>query len=134
VTKLDWAAVYAGVNLLILFVLVFGVVDARRRHKVTLGDGGNPAVLQAIRAHGNAAENIPAALVGLALLAILEPVPLLAVQVLGGAFTAGRVLHAIGLSTSPGTSFGRFVGTLASWFSLAGIAGYLIWAGLAPLL
>jgi hypothetical protein len=133
-TKLDWASVYAGVNLLILFFLALGVVRARQTHKVALGDGGNPAVLQAMRAHANATEYIPAALVGLGLLAILEPVPLLAVQILGGVFTLGRVLHAFGLSTNAGLSAGRAFGTLGTWFGFVGIGGYLVWAGLAPLL
>ncbi len=133
-TKLDWASVYGGVNMLLLFVLAFRVVNARRKHKVALGDGGNPAVLQAIRVHANATEYIPAAIVGLGLLAILDPVPLLAVQVLGGVFTFGRVLHAIGLSASPGPSPGRVLGMAASWLSFGGIAGFLIWAGLSPLL
>jgi uncharacterized protein len=133
-TKLDWASVYAGVNLLILFLLAFGVVRARQTHKVSLGDGGNPAVLQAMRAHGNATEYIPAALVGLGLMAILDPVPVLFVQVLGGVFTFGRIAHGFGLSTSGGVSAGRMIGILCTWLAFLGIGGVLIWAGLQPLL
>lgn len=133
-TKLDWASVYAGVNLLILFLLAFGVVRARQKHKVSLGDGGNPEVLQAMRAHANATEYIPAALVGLGLLAILDPVPLLAVQALGGVFTFGRVLHGIGMSSSGGVTAGRMIGILSTWLAFLGIGGFLIWAGLSPLL
>ncbi len=133
-TKLDWASVYAGVNLLILFFLAFGVVQARQKHKVTLGDGGNPAVLQAMRAHANATEYIPAALVGLGLMAILDPIPVLAVQILGGVFTVGRVLHGFGLSSSGGVTFGRLAGTVLTWLGFLGIGGGLIWAGLSPLL
>lgn len=133
-TKLDWVAVYAGVNIVLLVFLAIRVVGARRRHKVILGDGGNPAVLQAIRAHGNAAEYIPAALVGLFLLAVLEPIPLLAVQAIGGAFTLGRVLHAFGLATSSGASFGRLTGMLFTWLPLLAAGGYLLWAGVSPLL
>lgn len=133
-TKLDWASVYTGVNLLILFFLAFGVVRARQKHKVSLGDGGNTAVLQAMRAHGNATEYIPAALVGLGLMAILEPVPVLFVQVLGGIFTLGRILHGFGLSTNGGLSFGRTLGIISTWLAFLGIGGVLIWAGLQPLL
>jgi hypothetical protein len=133
-TKLDWASVYAGVNLLLLFLLAFGVVQARQKHKVALGDGGNPAVLQAMRAHANATEYIPAALVGLGLMAILDPVPVLWVQVLGGVFTLGRILHGVGLSGSGGVSFGRMAGTILTWLGFIGIGGVLIWAGLSPLL
>lgn len=133
-TKLDWASVYAGINLLLLFLLAFGVVRARQTHKVSLGDGGNPAVLQAMRAHANATEYIPAALVGLGLMAILDPVPVLLVQVLGGVFTLGRILHGIGLSTSGGISAGRAIGIICTWLAFLGIGGVLIWAGLQPLL
>jgi uncharacterized protein len=134
VTKLDWAAVYAGINILILVVLAFRVVRARQKHKVTLGDGGNPAVLLAIRAHANAAEYIPAGLAALALLAIMEPVSLLMVQVLGGLLTLGRVLHGIGLSMSSGLTAGRALGIMSTWLSFLGMGGLLIWAGLSPLL
>jgi uncharacterized protein len=133
-TKLDWVAVYAGVNILLLLVLAFGVVGARQKHKVALGDGGNPAVLQAMRAHANATEYIPAGLVGLMLLAVLEPVSILMVQVLGGLLTGGRVLHGIGLSTSGGLSAGRAIGIISTWLSFIGMGGLLIWAGLSPLL
>lgn len=133
-TKLDWASVYAGVNLLILFLLAFGVVRARQTHKVSLGDGGNPAVLQAMRAHANATEYIPAALVGLGLMAILDPVPVLFVQVLGGVFTLGRILHGVGLSTNGGISAGRALGIVCTWLAFLGIGGVLIWAGVQPLL
>lgn len=133
-TKLDWTAVFAGVNILLIFLLAFGVVRARQKHKVSLGDGGNPAVLQAMRAHANATEYIPAAIAGLTVLAILEPVPVLAIQVLGGVLTAGRILHAIGLSTNAGLSAGRAIGIMATWLAFLGIGGMLIWAGLAPVL
>ena len=133
-TKLDWAAVFAGVNILILFILALRVVGARQKHKVTIGDGGNPAVLQAIRAHANAAEYIPPAIAGLALLAILEPSSVLMIQVLGGLLTFGRVLHGIGLSMSSGLTVGRGLGMASTWLALLGIGGLLIWAGLTPML
>lgn len=131
-TKLDWASIYAGVNILLLFLLAFGVVRARQKHKVSIGDGGNPAVLQAMRAHGNATEYIPVAVVGLGLMAILDPVPVLWVQALGGVFTLGRILHAIGLSGSSGVSFGRMAGMVLTWTGFVGIGGVLVWAGVSP--
>ncbi len=41
--RLEIAALYAGVNILILLVLAVLVVAGRRKHKITLGDGGNEA-------------------------------------------------------------------------------------------
>jgi len=133
-TKLDWVAIFAGINIVLLVVLAFRVSGARRKHKVSLGDGGNAAVLQAVRAHGNAAETIPVALVALFLLAALEPVPVVAIQALGGTVTLGRLAHAIGLSTDSGPSPGRVLGTALTWLSLLAAGGLLIWAGAAPLL
>lgn len=133
-TKLEWVAIFAGVNVLLLVVLAFAVVSARQKHKVSIGDGGNAAVLQAIRAHGNAAEYIPAGLIALFLLAVLEPVPLAAVQGIGGALSLGRLAHAFGLSTRSGISAGRSLGMVLTWLSLLAAGGYLIWAGIAPLL
>lgn len=133
-TKLDWVALFAAANILILVILMFRVVSARRRHKVTLGDGGNPAVLQAVRAHGNASEYMGLALLGLALIAFQDPIPLPSVIGLGSVFTVGRALHAIGLSGNPGPSFGRVTGTILTLFALLGIAAALAYGALAPLL
>jgi uncharacterized protein len=133
-TKLEWAAVFAGLNILIHIALTFGVIRARQKHKILLGDGGNPDMLRAIRAHGNATETIPLGVAALILLAILDAVPLLGLLVVGGLLTVGRFLHAIGLSGTSGVSFGRAVGTLATGFALIGAAGLLLWAGLSPLL
>ena len=51
--RLEVAALYAGVNILILLVLAVLVVAGRRKHKITLGDGNNEAFGRAVRAHGN---------------------------------------------------------------------------------
>lgn len=133
-TKLDAAALYAGLNLLILLALSFNVVRGRIRHKVTIGDGGNPAMLRAIRAHANAAEYIPAMLVGLGLYALLDPAPLWSVHALGVAITVGRAAHGYGLATNEGRSAGRAVGTLLTWAVMAVLGGALIWAALQPVL
>ena len=71
--RLEIAALYAGVNILILLVLAVLVVAGRRKHKITLGDGGNTDFNRAVRAHANAAEYIPAGLVGIVVLALMEP-------------------------------------------------------------
>jgi uncharacterized membrane protein YecN with MAPEG domain len=134
VTKLDAAAIYAGLNILILFILALGVVRARIKHKVMLGDGGQPELLRVIRAHANAAEYVPAAIAGLAIFALLDPAPLWAVHALGIMFTAGRALHGIGLTKTEGRSVGRGLGTLLTWIAFAGLGGGLLWAGLVPAL
>lgn len=101
---------YAGFLAFLLVALGFNVVRLRIRHKVDLGDGGVPGIIQAIRAHGNFTENVPLAVV---LIALLEGVgqPAWLVHTLGAALVLFRLCHAQGLLSSPGTSIGRFVGT-----------------------
>jgi len=119
------AALWAGLLLILMLVLSVLVTRQRRRHHVEIGDGGVPALHQAIRAFGNATEYVPAALVGLALLAQVGAPPLL-IHPLGLALFAGRVLHAVGISRSTGTSWPRAAGVLATWISYIGAAAALL--------
>jgi uncharacterized membrane protein YecN with MAPEG domain len=129
-TNLNLAAIYAGVNILLLLALALLVVAGRFRSRVMIGDGGDEKLFQAGRVHGNAVENIPAGLVGLALLAMIYPqAPQWMIHVGGGMLTAGRVLHAVGLSSSTGRSMGRALGMLLTWSALAFIAIVLIALG-----
>ncbi|HWA22278.1 MAG TPA: MAPEG family protein [Caulobacterales bacterium] len=128
-TKLEIAAIYSAINILILVVLIVRVVQARRANRVVLGDGGVPALLRAIRAHGNAAETMPVAIGALLFLVYLDSVPAWAVHLLGGAFTLGRFAHAYGVSTYAGIGPGpgRMIGVVLTVFSLAGFAAAMFW-------
>ena len=129
--RLEIAALYAGVNILILLVLAVLVVSGRRKHKITLGDGNNEAFGRAVRAHGNAAEYIPAGLIGITLLALFDPAtPVWLLHAAGISLTLGRILHGFGLHTGT-LNAGRMFGMVLTWLSYALIGGGLIWAGLA---
>lgn len=129
--RLEVAALYVGVNILILLVLAVIVVMGRRRHKIVLGDGANEDFSRAVRAHANAAEYIPAGLIGLVLLALLDPaVPLWLVHAAGLSLTAGRIFHGVGLSTGM-INIGRMLGMALTWLSYLLIGGGLMFAGLA---
>jgi uncharacterized protein len=117
-TPTEWVAVYAGINILILLWLAFMTVGARRSQKVLMGDGGNPIMQRAMRAHANAAEYIPAGLVGLVLLAWLQATPVWLLHAAGISLTLGRLLHGIGLSTGERNA-GRMFGTLLTWIAFA---------------
>jgi uncharacterized membrane protein YecN with MAPEG domain len=131
-TNLDLVAIYAGINILLLLVLAILVVVGRVRSKVSLGDGGDPQLFQASRVHGNAVEYVPAGLVGLVILGVLSDpvVPAEVIHAGGAMLTAGRILHAIGLSGNPGRSFGRAAGMLLTWLAFLVIGAALIWFGL----
>lgn len=129
--RLEVAALYAGVNILILLVLAVLVVMGRRKHKIVLGDGANEAFTRAVRAHANAAEYIPAGLVGLLFLALLEPAaPTWLLHAAGISLTLGRLLHGLGLHTGT-LNFGRMFGMVLTWLSYALIVGGLLVAGLS---
>ncbi|PZO55947.1 MAG: glutathione S-transferase [Alphaproteobacteria bacterium] len=129
--RLEIAALYAGVNILILLVLAVLVVAGRRKHKISLGDAGNEDFSRAVRAHGNAAEYIPAGLVGILILALMEPAaPLWLLHAGGLSLTAGRILHGVGLHTGV-LNAGRMIGMVLTWLSFALIGGGLLYAGLS---
>lgn len=129
--RLEIAALYAGVNILLLLTLAYLVVAGRRRHKIRLGDGGNEGLQRAIRAHANAAEYIPAGLVGILMLALMEPAaPLWLLHACGISLTAGRLMHGIGLNTGV-LNLGRQLGVTLTWLSYLLLGGGLIYAALA---
>lgn len=122
-------ALYTGLNILIIFALIWQVIGHRRREKITLGDGGFPPLIRAIRAHANAIEIAPIALIGLIVMAIANA-PLWAIHVGGLSLTLGRALHGYGLSRDEGASFGRMVGMILSLTALLWIGVYCIWLAL----
>ena len=119
------AALWAGLHLILLLVLSVLVTRQRRKHRVEIGDGGVPALQQAIRAFGNATEYVPAALAGLGVLAIAGAPPLL-IHPIGLVLLVGRVLHGFGLSRSTAATWPRAVGVLATWIAYVATAAALL--------
>ncbi len=122
-------ALYTGLNVLIILALIWQVIAHRRREKITLGDGGFPPLTRAIRAHANATEVAPIALIGLIAMAMANA-PLWTIHVGGVSLTLGRALHAYGLSRDEGASFGRMVGMILSLTALFWIGGTCVWVAL----
>lgn len=110
------AALWVGLHLLLMLVLSALVVRQRQKHKILFGDEGIPEVAQAVRAFGNASEYIPAGLAGLIVLDVASASPLL-VHIAGALLFAGRVTHAVGLSTSGGVSVARSIGMTLTWLA-----------------
>lgn len=105
---------FASLLVLLNLVLLARVSLSRRQAQIGIGSGGNPVLQRRIRVHANFIEQVPLALLLMALLELsgLAPGGLWG---LGAALLLGRVLHAVGLSRTAGYSFGRAVGTLLSW-------------------
>jgi uncharacterized membrane protein YecN with MAPEG domain len=85
-------AIYAGIMGLWIIGLGFAVIRLRRRYDVSTGDGGVPELERAVRAHGNACEYAPIALI---LLGLAEGMgtPARTVHVFGSMLVIGRLLH-----------------------------------------
>ena len=91
---------YAGLLALIFVGLSFRVIFRRINARVSLGDEGDATLQKRMRVHGNFAEYAPFALI-LLLLSEAQGAPGWALHGLGLMLLAGRVLHAVGLGSTP---------------------------------
>jgi uncharacterized protein len=117
---------YAALLTLLILGLAVRVMLIRRRTRIGLGDGGDRAVACAIRAHGNATEYVPLALILLLVLELDQTVPLL-LHAFGVALVIARLVHAVGLSRAAGNSAGRAVGAGLTLVVIGLMALMLIW-------
>ena len=121
-------AIYAAPLGLMVIALGARIVWLRRSHRIGMGDGGNKQLARAIRCHGNLVEYAPMALI-LMTLCELNGAPGPFLHTVGATLVVGRLLHAQGLSSSGGGSFGRTCGTALTWIVLlAGSLGALRFA------
>lgn len=90
---------YLYAALLTLGFVGLSVRTLRLRHRlrIAVGDGDNPAMLRAMRAHANFAEYVPIGLM-MAYFAETAGAPRLLVHALGLTLLVGRALHAFGVS------------------------------------
>lgn len=119
-----WFSLFVAANALLLLALAFNVSLVRRRLKISRGDGDQPALQRAIRAHANGVEYTPLfALLVLALSLQLAADGALAVLVMG--FTLGRVMHALGMIGS--VKLLRFWGAVITYLWTAAAIILLCW-------
>jgi len=91
------SALTAGVVVILQMALMLTVVLARRRNRQSVGDGGNPELLAAIRRHGNFAENAAIFVASFTLLEVLGGNRTV-IATMCAAFVVGRISHVVGLS------------------------------------
>jgi uncharacterized membrane protein YecN with MAPEG domain len=113
------SALYASILALLIVWLALRVIKLRRAKRVVLGDGGDPELQAAIRAHGNATEYIPIALILLVLLE-LNGAHAVLLHSAGIAVLAGRLLHAKGILAEQLQY--RVLGMQSTFFALIGLA------------
>lgn len=114
----------AGASALIHIWLSLRVSMHRRTHRVSIGDGGNEAVLARMRAHGNFAEQVPLFLIllGLVELAVGASIWL---WIAGLLFVAARLMHPFGMDR-PAPNAPRMIGILLSWLLILGLGLYAL--------
>lgn len=128
-TAVHAAGMWTALCVLLLLLLSALTSASRRKHKVSIGDGGVTQVAAASRAFGNAIEYMPIALIALVLMA-LSGFPVWSIHAVGGTFFLGRVLHAQGmLATQPNAppTPGRMIGMLLTYLPLLASAISLLW-------
>jgi uncharacterized membrane protein YecN with MAPEG domain len=121
------SVLYTALLGLLLIALSANVVLARRRYRVRLGVGTEEGMQQAVRVQANFAEYVPLAVI-LLILAELSGLPDAVVHASGILLVTSRVLHAWGLSHSPGRTFGRFYGTAGTWLVITGLSLWLLYS------
>lgn len=111
-----WAALLAPVCLW----LSLRVIGQRRRTRIAIGTGGDPALERAMRAQANFAEYVPFALVLMAL-AEAGGTPAWAIHPLGAVLLAGRIAHGWGIAREP-EDYRFRVGGMVATFSVIALA------------
>lgn len=122
----------AALHALLYIVLSLRVVLHRRAARIGIGTGGDEVMARKVRVHANFAEYVPLALLLLALLELSGLRPAL-VWTFGVALLLARVLHAVGLGASAGTSRGRFLGALLTFLVLLAMALACVWRFVLPM-
>ncbi|PIQ36697.1 MAG: glutathione S-transferase [Lysobacterales bacterium CG17_big_fil_post_rev_8_21_14_2_50_64_11] len=116
---------YVALSALLVIALAVQVILLRRRKRIGLGDGGDTRLACAIRAHANALENLPLALLLLVLFELGGARPM-AIHAYGATLLLARLWHCVGLSGSPGTSAGRLYGTALTWLVVIGLSAQVL--------
>jgi len=122
--------IYVALATLLVLVLATRVSTGRGTHRVNIGDGGKDDLLLRIRAHGNALENLPLALLLLLMLELNQTRPLW-LHVFGCLLIVARIAHAMGISGAGGKGVGRLIGTALTWLLMLVMALLLLWQWIA---
>lgn len=127
-TAIPATLITAGLLGLLFFLLSLRVVQRRLAGKVPFGDGGDPALLERIRAHGNFAEHVPFLLLLMAGIELSAGHHSAWLWGAGAALLLARIAHAIGLSRPSPNAF-RSVGVVLTWLLLIGLSLWALWIG-----
>ena len=119
--SIEITALYTSLLALLFIVLTINIIRLRLNLKVGVGDGGHSELVKAIRIHGNFAEFIPLFLL-LMICYELNSGSVMVLHLCGAAVFVGRIMHAIGLAKTIGTSLYRQLGVLTIFISILVLA------------
>lgn len=116
----------AGAAALLNIWLARRVGQMRLAHKVSIGDGGNEALIARMRAQANFTEYTPFVLILLGLIELAEG-PRLWLWIVGVAYIFGRIAHGFGMDRPRGDPLRlRTIGIVVTALILFGLAVYAI--------
>lgn len=121
-TILPISMTMAAIAALVNIWLMIRVGRVRSREKISVGDGGNEAVIRRMRAHSNYIESTAFVLI-LLLLVELAVGPAGWLWAVGGSYFVGRIAHAFGMD---GVAPARAAGTIITFLIQLGLAGTAI--------
>jgi hypothetical protein len=123
-TTLPITLTIAGAAALMNVWLGLRVSMLRRRHRVSIGDGGNDAVATRMRTHANFAEYTPLFLILLGLVELAKGTHT-ALWIVAILYILGRLAHVFGMDR-PAPNGLRIGGMLLTWLCLLGLAVYAL--------
>ena len=114
---------YAGLLAILFIAHSFNVIRMRLKFRVGIGvgDKNQKPLAKMVRIHGNFAEYIPLALILLAITE-LNGLGVIWLHLSGATLFIGRILHAMGLNKSIGTSKPRQIGMLSCFVVILTLA------------
>jgi len=115
---------FAGAAALVHIWLAARVSRLRAAHRVSIGDGGNEALIRRMRAHANYGENMPIVLILLALIELAGGDARI-LWAAGIVFILSRIAHGFGMD-QPSPSRFRMIGMIGSTIVVVGLAGWAL--------
>ena len=119
-------ALYASLAALVLTWLSFKAGTLRGKKKISVGDGGDVEMLEAMRRHANAVEYVPIALILIGVLE-LNGANTIFLHVLGALLVLARIAHPLGLKADNMGDPLRAIGAGGTALVIVVAAGYALW-------
>ncbi|NNF66724.1 MAG: glutathione S-transferase [Gammaproteobacteria bacterium] len=123
---LEITGLYAALSALVLTWLSFKAGIMRGRKKISVGDGGDIELVEAMRRHANAVEYIPIALILLGAME-LNGANAAFLHALGAVLVLTRIAHPLGLKADNMASPLRAIGAGGTALVIVVAAVYTLW-------